>query len=1149
MRSIRISKKKKKLIISLLGLLVFMFIINFIKPAMATPTTAYFTDWNVGNDNDYYYLKEYDGTIESDYKNLYYLKNVYSPTYNDDKQLAVDINALTTYTKYGFSQGYFEVDDNSFLRSDGNYKDSGFIGENNYTSMICVDGSSYNTFDTGSYAVVDNNGEYRDITFDLPISIGSSDSHSGSWHQQTNYTFSNPNGFESFSRVSMYLYLSCFASTENLRLRTNLDGWSIHDIVVSRSFAGDFQWYLLDFYVDLDSNDLDDLELSLYVLTSRIYVEYVYCEIVGVSNFDDLYTDNSGTLCEIQLTDYNGHKNVLELNDKSTTAQCSIQYDYDYNQEFGTIEFYMLSQDTSYDQYIQFYDGATRSFYLYFNNDNIYVRDGGSTIVVENSVNDDEWYHIKIEFASKGFIPTSYNYKYLTTDTYRVYINGVNKGVFDFETSTTGVDNIKLYSQIASVANSYYDAFGFESYIEYEIDDNLYDNEVDNSGLENFDTSYRLYDDSNNIKKRIGVNTKINESNIDYEITHESYDGSFYSEINEKSFYNDGYGDYNGTYSFTNDLDVGNPTDWTIDESGGSVKVIEKITNHNDVLEIYDTSATYQSKADNTFSNQEFGTIEFYFRTTDTQKISYFILLEGSNQGVVVYCYLGNLYYSDGVQKLITTISSNFWHHIRIDFECGSSGYLGLSPDTFKICLNDVEYGAYGFFSARSNINTFSFRSHLTQSLYHSYLDGVGYSWDDDYDIGDNFEQHNLESFNGINEIIENVEIQTHCRIGLNNESIKSINIQIIIRINENNSLIYTYEHYIIYDVEIPTDKLGLECVKYYRTYPYTHSQYFNNDLRGLRVLYDDLGNDYNHFVDFGCWSDDIYVKLPEPPTQPEPNPDEPSPYYWYYTAIEIGIADSGDIISVGVDDGESFYVEMEFPLIEISAETEKFYYYVLSNYDLGDWSWAWNWLRDALAIVFNVLLIIPVQFMLYLLVVAFNFIIMFLIIGGVAVIFWNIIIKNLFIGLLYVLYALWILVYILLPIFLEWFFETFLPIFLELLAYVLAIIIGTMVWLLTFGTGDLDAIISVVNQFLDVIFDFVYTGVMFVITNLFTLILGLACYLIVIYMLYGKIIYTGSKGFTSRQAEASSSLKIYSFPIRTISKMTKTTWNMFPKL
>ena len=94
--------------------------------------------------------------------------------------------------------------------------------------------------------------------------------------------------------------------------------------------------------------------------------------------------------------------------------------------------------------------------------------------------------------------------------------------------------------------------------------------------------------------------------------------------------------------------------------------------------------------------------------------------------------------YYDGTWHEIVKAREDKWYHVRIDFECGSGGYQGLSADTFKVYIDNVSYGAYSFYTAVGSVDNMRILTDDADSGYSIYVDAIGYSWDGSYSVGDN---------------------------------------------------------------------------------------------------------------------------------------------------------------------------------------------------------------------------------------------------------------------------------------------------------------------------------------------------------------------------------------------------------------------------
>ena len=208
-------------------------------------------------------------------------------------------------------------------------------------------------------------------------------------------------------------------------------------------------------------------------------------------------------------------------------------------------------------------------------------------------------------------------------------------------------------------------------------------------------------------------------------------------------------GYYPATYGFENETDGISPTNWTIYEGGGSVRIVAESHNHNKVLEINDLTGD-QSIAYNNFTSRESGTVEFWVKSDDVTEDFYMRLYGDSNASVYFMINDDNFgygYNSSYYSELSSTIYDDTWYHIRIDLECGTGNYMGLAQDTYRVFIDGNEYGPCLFWTNSSKINRFQLSTASAATTTTSYVDAVSYSWDPYYNIGDNLNEGLLVSY------------------------------------------------------------------------------------------------------------------------------------------------------------------------------------------------------------------------------------------------------------------------------------------------------------------------------------------------------------------------------------------------------------------
>ncbi len=209
-------------------------------------------------------------------------------------------------------------------------------------------------------------------------------------------------------------------------------------------------------------------------------------------------------------------------------------------------------------------------------------------------------------------------------------------------------------------------------------------------------------------------------------------------------------GYYPATFGFENDLNGTIPEGWyQVLTYGGSSEILNEYTNHFKVVSLYDYNSTDQIDIIHNFTQQISGDIEFYFYTNDSFQ-RFHICISEDISGLVDGIYLdvvdGKVTYrvgpGIGTWYDITTLSNNTWHHFLIQFDS--------TLDKFWLTLDGVVYGGVGGFDYRiptSNLKSIMFRSGTPESNFRVYLDAISFSWDPNYNVGDNLNEGLLLSF------------------------------------------------------------------------------------------------------------------------------------------------------------------------------------------------------------------------------------------------------------------------------------------------------------------------------------------------------------------------------------------------------------------
>ena len=524
-------------------------------------------------------------------------------------------------------------------------------------------------------------------------------------------------------------------------------------------------------------------EITLNSPNNTTYTEPMSGYYPGTYGFesDEIGTDPAGwTVDEVGGTvgiidSIQDHNKVIEVHDTSGAYEPEARNMFS-PQTSGTVEFWMMASDVSERTYFRLMDDQATSIYspgigrVAFENNMLRYWDDAGQHDTAISVNPNTWYHFKIEFEC-----SSGNYQGLSSQSWRFYVNGQQFGDFNFEDSINNVSNAYFFTHWDDYLTSYLDAVGYSWDPNYEIGDNL------NEGLLlSYDTSTSLdwqaysLDGQTNVTisgnttipmpadgthtiQVFGNNTsgEIFESEVQQFTIDTSADGSISIVSPEDTTYTEpmsGY--YPGTYGFESDEIGTDPAGWTVDEVGGTVGIIDSIQDHNKVIEVHDTSGAYEPEARNMFSPQTSGTVEFWMMASDVSERTYFRLMDDQatsiySPGIGRVAFENNMlrYWDDaGQHDTAISVNPNTWYHFKIEFECSSGNYQGLSSQSWRFYVNGQQFGDFNFEDSINNVSNAYFFTHWDDYLT-SYLDAVGYSWDPNYEIGDNLNEGLLLSY------------------------------------------------------------------------------------------------------------------------------------------------------------------------------------------------------------------------------------------------------------------------------------------------------------------------------------------------------------------------------------------------------------------
>ncbi|MFX1391253.1 MAG: hypothetical protein ACFE9Z_14400 [Promethearchaeota archaeon] len=519
---------------------------------------------------------------------------------------------------------------------------------------------------------------------------------------------------------------------------------------------------------------------------------------IGETNPMKFNTSYSAADCKgVVITERDGHQRVLNVSDDNLSGSAVIMQKFEdagfENQTFGTIEFWFrIEAGTSMKNTeirlnwgldpgeaatnIRIY-GALQQWQFY--------KDAWTPIPNVADPLNNTWHHIGMHFRCFGATP----YVGLGENQYEVIIDGISSGLLDFQQSADQIAMfIPTHTQTAGYKDNYayLDAIGYSWDPNYNIGDNL------KEGLHlSFDDSTTLdwigYSLDNNANNTIWGNTTIslpNNGPHSIQVFGNDSIGAIHSSVKRyftinfipfdiftpenKTYISSMDGYYPGTFGFEND-EIGetNPMKFNTSYSAADCKgvVITERDGHQRVLNVSDdnlsgSAVIMQKFEDAGFENQTFGTIEFWFRIEagTSMKNTEIRLNWGLDPGeaatnIRIYGALQQWQFYNGSWTPIPNVAdplNNTWHHIRIHFRCfGATPYVGLGENQFEVIIDGTSSGLLDFQQSADQIAMF-IPTHTQAAGYkdnYAYLDAIGYSWDPNYNIGDNLKEGLLLSF------------------------------------------------------------------------------------------------------------------------------------------------------------------------------------------------------------------------------------------------------------------------------------------------------------------------------------------------------------------------------------------------------------------
>ena len=212
-------------------------------------------------------------------------------------------------------------------------------------------------------------------------------------------------------------------------------------------------------------------------------------------------------------------------------------------------------------------------------------------------------------------------------------------------------------------------------------------------------------------------------------------------------------GYYPGSFGFENDENGDIPFGLNENsEVNCDVQVIEELDGHKKVVSLYSSSSSQSSlELAHQFDNQSEGIVEYWWYKSSTYESGPAILDIWSEDDDVLISIRMDDDYNEMIEYHVPGYvdtgypyySDDQWIHMRIEFNCTS--------DTWSLWINQTKYlSDENFLNNRTatGINLIRFHSYDAANPVLYYVDAYGYSWDPNYNIGDNMDEGLLLSYN-----------------------------------------------------------------------------------------------------------------------------------------------------------------------------------------------------------------------------------------------------------------------------------------------------------------------------------------------------------------------------------------------------------------
>ena len=511
---------------------------------------------------------------------------------------------------------------------------------------------------------------------------------------------------------------------------------------------------------------------------------------IGSAPFN--WTDSSAGGCTSTIVkSYNTHKNVLKLSDvDGNNARVEKNFT---SQSSGTIEFWLLAENINLRTYMVLRNSAGQiAYYLAVHNSYLRILYNNPLTSINIPIIADQWYHIKTTFDCVEQVASVWIDGNLKSET--VYFNADISSIEKFQLYTNNDETNYV---------SYFDAIGFSWDSKYKIGDNAYEGLfVSYVNRTNFKWVGYSFDGHEVIKDTLNKTfsmPSIGQHSI--QLFGKDYTNHIYQShliqfnvepIDILTPENDTYVDpfngyYPATFGFENTESRSTPILWReASDANCYTEVVDEFSGHKKVLKFSDNNNNGFAAVGQNVGSQVSETIEFLVNPnyvgTDGQFLIY--LFSSGQIFLQLSLYDNKISYATREPliippfEILMPVIKNYdlnapiksWHHIRIDFN------TNLLHDTYTLSVDGVELDTCYSWLDTGPITDIVFNTgvEVGEAPFTVFVDAIGYSWDPNYNVGDNKKEGMIISFK------HHPSLETFS-YSLNNQSEKPIYAKLII--------------------------------------------------------------------------------------------------------------------------------------------------------------------------------------------------------------------------------------------------------------------------------------------------------------------------------------------------------------------------------